>query len=198
MATDLLIARVGTRRRRAGAGDGRPPRPGQHDAVPDDARAVLGRLGQARPARAVEERGPAPQARAQLLEQTNSRPYQPDPARTHTPASAYGAEWYGNAADICRVHAALQAAADGAAAPVTRHPVRDPRHRPRHDEVAVHRREGRKPARRLDIQLVRRRPHAVSLGGQLPAELAAVPQPDRRRLAAVDRQAGVRARCRAA
>jgi beta-lactamase class A len=60
----------------------------------------------------------SPQARAELLEQTNSRPYQPDPDRTHAPASAYGIEWYGNAEDICRVHAALQAGATGAAAPV--------------------------------------------------------------------------------
>jgi beta-lactamase class A len=59
-----------------------------------------------------------PQGRAQLLEQTNSRPYQPDPNRTSTPASIYGAEWYGSAADICRLHAALQAAAVGEAAPV--------------------------------------------------------------------------------
>ena len=51
-------------------------------------------------------------------EQTNSRPYEPDPERTHTPASPYGAEWYGSAMDICRVHAALQAAATGPAAPV--------------------------------------------------------------------------------
>jgi beta-lactamase class A len=58
------------------------------------------------------------QGRAQLLEQTNSRPYQPDPTRTNAPASRYGAEWYGSAADICRVHAALQAAAIGEAAPV--------------------------------------------------------------------------------
>jgi beta-lactamase class A len=60
----------------------------------------------------------SPQARAKLLQQTNSRPYQPDPTRTHTPASDYGAEWYGSAADICRLHAALQAAAVGKAAPV--------------------------------------------------------------------------------
>jgi beta-lactamase class A len=59
-----------------------------------------------------------PQGRAQLLEQTNSRPYQPDPTRTTSPASGYGAEWYGSADDICRVHAALQAAAVGDAAPV--------------------------------------------------------------------------------
>ena len=38
--------------------------------------------------------------------------------RTHTPASPYGAEWYGSAEDICRVHAALQTAAVGPAAPV--------------------------------------------------------------------------------
>ena len=40
------------------------------------------------------------------------------PTRTHSPASAYGAEWYGSAEDICRVHAALQAGAVGKAAPV--------------------------------------------------------------------------------
>jgi beta-lactamase class A len=56
--------------------------------------------------------------RAQLFDQTNARPYDPDPERTHTPASDIGAEWYGSAADICRVHAALQASAVGAAAPV--------------------------------------------------------------------------------
>jgi beta-lactamase class A len=56
--------------------------------------------------------------RAQLFNQTNSRPYDPDPQRTHTPASDIGAEWYASAADICRVHAALQASAVGAAAPV--------------------------------------------------------------------------------
>lgn len=38
--------------------------------------------------------------------------------RAHSPASSYGAEWYGNAQDICRVHAALQADAVRKAAPV--------------------------------------------------------------------------------
>lgn len=60
----------------------------------------------------------SPQLRAQLLQQANSRPYQPDPARAHTPASSYGAEWYGSAEDICRVHAALQTVSSGEAAPV--------------------------------------------------------------------------------
>jgi beta-lactamase class A len=56
--------------------------------------------------------------RAQLFDATNSRPYEPDPQRTHAPASDIGAEWYGSADDICRVHAALQKSAVGAAAPV--------------------------------------------------------------------------------
>ncbi|MDD4866505.1 MAG: serine hydrolase, partial [Mycobacterium sp.] len=44
----------------------------------------------------------------------------PDPLRAHLPASSYGAEWYGNAQDICRLHAALQVDAVGPAAPVRR------------------------------------------------------------------------------
>jgi beta-lactamase class A len=60
----------------------------------------------------------SPQGRAALLEQVNSAPYQPDPTHAHIPASAYGAEWYGSAEDICRVHATLQADAVGEAAPV--------------------------------------------------------------------------------
>ena len=53
-----------------------------------------------------------------MLERANSATYQPDPYRAHAPASAFGAEWYGNAEDICRVHATLQADAVGPAAPV--------------------------------------------------------------------------------
>ena len=56
--------------------------------------------------------------RAQRSAQTNSRPYDPDPDRDPHLASDIGADWYGFAADICRVHAALQASAVGAAAPV--------------------------------------------------------------------------------
>jgi beta-lactamase class A len=58
------------------------------------------------------------QERAAMLEEANSRTYQPDPMHAHVPASKYDAEWYGNAEDICRVHVALQAGAVGAAAPV--------------------------------------------------------------------------------
>jgi beta-lactamase class A len=60
----------------------------------------------------------SPKDRAKLLQQANSRPYEPDPTRAHIPASAYGAEWYGSAEDICRIHAALQSGAVGKAAPV--------------------------------------------------------------------------------
>jgi beta-lactamase class A len=60
----------------------------------------------------------SPADRVALLQQTNSRPYEPDPYRTHTPASNDGLEWFASAADICRVHAALQASAFGPAAPV--------------------------------------------------------------------------------
>ena len=106
----------------------------------------------------------APQGRAQLLQQTNSRPYEPDPQRTHTPASNFGAEWYGSAADICRVHAALQAAAVGEAAPVTDILSAIPGIDLDRIEVALHRRQGRQPAGRPDVQLVRRRPHRAGRG----------------------------------
>ncbi|MBV8929148.1 MAG: class A beta-lactamase-related serine hydrolase [Mycobacteriaceae bacterium] len=117
MATDLLIDRVGTpavERALAKAGHHDPasmtPFPTMHE---------LFSVGWGKPdLREQWKEAAGPEARAQLLAQTNSRPYEPDPARTHTPASTYGAEWYGSAQDICRVHAALQAGAIGAAAPV--------------------------------------------------------------------------------
>ncbi len=46
MATDLLIQRLGPGAVERALVIGRTPRSGQHDAVPDDTRAVLGRLGQ--------------------------------------------------------------------------------------------------------------------------------------------------------
>ena len=107
---------AGARRRRARAGDRGPSRPGEHDAVPDHARAVLGRLGSTGPSRAVEagfSAGPRAAAGADEFP-----PLRTGSEAHPTPASEYGAEWYGSAADICRVHAALQAAAVGEAAPV--------------------------------------------------------------------------------
>jgi beta-lactamase class A len=120
MATDLLIARLGP-----GAVERALLLAGHHDPAsmtPFPTAHELFAVGWGEPdireqwQKAVEQGGP--EGRARLLQQTNSLPYKPDPNRTHTPASGYGAEWFGSAADICRVHAALQTAAVGPAAPV--------------------------------------------------------------------------------
>ena len=116
MATDLLIGRLGP-----GAVERALVAAGHHDPAsmtPFPTTHELFSVGWGEPDLREQWKLASPQDRAQLLMQTNSRPYQPDPARTHTPASDYGAEWYGSAADICRVHAALQAAAVGEAQPV--------------------------------------------------------------------------------
>ena len=116
MATDLLIERLGP-----GAVERALVAAGHHDPAsmtPFPTTHELFSVGWGEPDLREQWKQASPQGRAQLLKQTNSRPYEPDPARTHTPASDYGAEWYGSAADICRVHAALQASAVGTAEPV--------------------------------------------------------------------------------
>lgn len=116
MATDLLIARLGP-----GAVERALVTAGHHDPAsmtPFPTMHELFSIGWGQPDLREQWKQASPQVRAQLLEQTNSRPFQPDPDRTGTPASEYGAEWYGSASDICRVHAALQASAVGEAAPV--------------------------------------------------------------------------------
>lgn len=120
MATDLLIGRLGP-----GAVERALVSAGHHDPAsmtPFPTMHELFSVGWGRPDLREQWRqavvNDEPQVRARLLQQTNSRPYEPDPQRTHTPASSFGAEWYGSAADICRVHVALQAAAVGEAAPV--------------------------------------------------------------------------------
>ena len=116
MATDLLIARLGP-----GAVERALVTAGHHDPAsmtPFPTMHELFSVGWGEPDLREQWKNASPQGRVQLLQQTNSRPYQPDPNRTHTPASPDGVEWYGSAADICRVHAALQAAAVGSAAPV--------------------------------------------------------------------------------
>ncbi|MEV3902995.1 serine hydrolase [Mycobacterium sp. NPDC050551] len=116
MATDLLIDRLGP-----GAVEHALKTAGHHDPAsmtPFPTMHELFSVGWGEPDLREEWKKADPPRRAQLLRQTKSRPYEPDPARTHTPASTYGAEWYGSAADICRVHLALQAAATGPAAPV--------------------------------------------------------------------------------
>ena len=94
---------------------------GHHDPasmVPFPTMHELFSIGWGEPDLREQWKDATPEARAELLKETSSRPYEPDPLRTHTPASAYGAEWYGSAEDICRVHAALQQGAVGPAAPV--------------------------------------------------------------------------------
>lgn len=118
MATDLLINRLGpaaVERALVTAGHhdpaGMTPFPTTHEMFS---------IGWGRPnlRDQWEKVSSSSAGRAKLFKQTNSRPYDPDPERTHTPASDIGAEWYGSADDICRVHAALQKSAVGAAAPV--------------------------------------------------------------------------------
>lgn len=116
MATDLLIERLGP-----GAVERALVTAGHHDPAsmtPFPTMHQMFSVGWGEPDMREQWKNASHQDRVALLQQTNSRPYQPDPNRTHTPASTDGIEWYGSAADICRVHAALQASAVGSAAPV--------------------------------------------------------------------------------
>lgn len=193
MATDLLIGRVGT-----GAVERALVTAGHHDPAsmtPFPTMHQVFSVGWGEPNLREQWKNASREDRIKLLQQTDSRPYQPDPNRTHSPGSTDGLEWYGSAQDICRVHAALQASAVGPAAPVK-------------DILSALPGIDLDPAkwtyigakggtcRRPDVQLVRGGPHRTAVGGELPAELAAVPQFDRGGLAAADRQAGLRARAR--
>ncbi len=116
MATDLLIGRLGTH-----AIEKALATAGHHDPAsmtPFPTMYELFSVGWGEPDLRSQWQHGSPQVRAGLLKQAEGTPYKPDPTRAHSPASSYGAEWYGNARDICRVHAALQADAVGAAAPV--------------------------------------------------------------------------------
>jgi beta-lactamase class A len=116
MATDLLIERMGTH-----AIEEALATAGHHDPAsmtPFPTMYELFSVGWGQPDLRAQWKQAPQEVRAQLLQNANSTPYQPDPTRAHTPASSYGAEWYGNAGDICRVHVALQADAVGQAAPV--------------------------------------------------------------------------------
>lgn len=116
MATDLLIERLGIH-----AVEQALVRAGHHDPAtmtPFPTMREIFAIGWGNPDVREQWKNAAPDLRAQMLRDADSRPYEPDPERTHAPGSAYGAEWYGTAEDICRVHAALQHEAVGAAAPV--------------------------------------------------------------------------------
>lgn len=116
MSTDMLIGRVGPQ-----AIDDALAATGHHDPAamtPFPTMYELFSVAWGRPdVREQWQRG-TPQQRAEMLRQADSATYVPDPAHAHVPASKYGAEWYGSAEDICRIHVALQAGAVGAAAPV--------------------------------------------------------------------------------
>ena len=120
MATDMLIDRVGTQ-----AVERALVEAGHHDPAsmtPFPTMHEMFSIGWGKPDmreqwKAAVASGRA-EERARLLSEANSRPLEPDPERTRSPASVFGAEWYGSAEDICRVHAGLQAKAFGAAAPV--------------------------------------------------------------------------------
>lgn len=116
MATDLLIGKLGTH-----AIEQALATAGHHDPAsmtPFPTMYELFSVGWGKPDLREQWQHGSPQVRARLLTQANDTPYEPDPTRAHTPASSYGAEWYGNAEDICRIHTALQADAVGKAAPV--------------------------------------------------------------------------------
>ena len=116
MATDLLIERLGTP-----AIEQALIRAGHHDPAsmtPFPTMRELFSVGWGNPDVREQWKNATPADRAELLRQASARPYEPDPLRTHAPGSAYGAEWYGSAEDICRVHARLQHNAVGPAAPV--------------------------------------------------------------------------------
>jgi beta-lactamase class A len=116
MATDLLIGLVGTKAVERALADA-----GHHDPAsmtPFPTMREIFAIGWGNPDVREQWKSAPPADRAILLQQADSRPYEPDPERTRSPGSAYGAEWYGTAEDICRVHARLQYNATGAAAPV--------------------------------------------------------------------------------
>ena len=116
MATDLLIARVGTH-----SVEQALVAAGHHDPAsmtPFPTMREIFSIGWGNPDVRTQWKAAGPADRARLLREADNRPYEPDPQRNRSPASMFGAEWYGSAEDICRVHAALQHNAFGAAAPV--------------------------------------------------------------------------------
>lgn len=117
MATDLLIERVGKPAVEQALVDA-----GHHDPAsmkPFPTMREIFAIGWGNPdVRQQWKDAATPADRAALMREADSRPYEPDPERTHAAGSAYGAEWYGSAEDICHVHAGLQHNAVGPAAPV--------------------------------------------------------------------------------
>lgn len=116
MATDMLMGRLGP-----GAVERALVSAGHHDPAsmtPFPSTYELFAIGWGKPDVRQEWKTASRAHRAEMLAHTRSVPYEPDPMLNRTPASPYGIEWYGTPMDICRVHAALQGAAHGPAAPV--------------------------------------------------------------------------------
>lgn len=116
MATDMLMNRLGPAAVERALVDA-----SHHDPAamtPFPTAHELFSIGWGKPDVRDEWRSATPERRAEMLAHTRTVPYQPDPMLTRVPASPYGIEWYGTPMDICRVHAALQRAATGPAAPV--------------------------------------------------------------------------------
>lgn len=116
MATDMLIEKVGPQ-----AVDRALVNTGHHDPAamtPFPTMYELFTVAWGRPDLREQWKQATPEARAEMLHRADASTYQPDPFRAHVPASQSGAEWYGTAEDICRVHVALQAGAVGPAEPV--------------------------------------------------------------------------------
>ncbi|MBX5488673.1 serine hydrolase [Mycolicibacterium hassiacum] len=116
MTTDLLMTRLGP-----GAMERALRLAGHHDPAsmtPFPTIRQLFSVGWGQPDVRAQWKKASHAERVRMLEDADSRPFEPDPLRHRTPASDYGVEWYGNAEDICRLHVALQNSAVGAAAPV--------------------------------------------------------------------------------
>ncbi|PIB74030.1 serine hydrolase [Mycolicibacterium brumae] len=106
MATDLLIERVGKP-----AVTHALVTAGHHDPAsmtPFPTMHEMFSIGWGIPDLREQWRDADRAQRDELLRETDLRPYKSDPQRTHTPAAAYGAQWFGSPADVCRIHVALQ------------------------------------------------------------------------------------------
>jgi len=116
MATDMLMARLGPGGVERALVTARHHDPSSMTPFPST--YELFAIGWGKPDVREEWKTASRAHRAEMLEHTRALPYEPDPMLNRTPASPYGIEWYGTPMDICRVHAALQVAAHGPAAPV--------------------------------------------------------------------------------
>ena len=180
MATDLLIERLGTRAIEQALIDA-----GHHDPAsmtPFPTMREIFSVGWGNPdVREQWKQAAGPADRAALLEQADARPYDPDPERTHSPAPPTAR----NGTAARRTSAAFMLvcstmpSASGAGA---RHHVRGGRDRSGpHRGPHIGAKAGNLPGD-LTFSWYRGRSGRSSLGGQFPAELAALPQPQRRRL----------------